>query len=314
MNLHLDRSAFDAIITNISKRSNIRRDILEKDYYVTLLLEELANRLNQGYAYFKGGTALYKGLGSLRRFSEDIDLTISTIDCTNSKKKKRLMDSTKFNSLIFDKEISNKKGSIEVEYIYDSIYEIDENDKLQRFGKVKIESTNFGLSEPTSKTIIAPHLYELASEEEKKILEKTYDVKPFEIITLSIERIFMDKLFAAEHYFLTNKYFDLSKHLYDLSVLLKDDKIIKMLNSKELYSKMINIQIEEENSRFGGISKYSCIDDLSFIDNLDDIIIKKEYETMMNIYVFNSLDYIEYIDIMKDVRYIRKLIRKCEQN
>ena len=62
MKLHLDKYAFDTIISNISKRSNVRRDILEKDYYVTLILNELSKRENQGYAYFKGGTALYKGL------------------------------------------------------------------------------------------------------------------------------------------------------------------------------------------------------------------------------------------------------------
>ena len=45
MKLHLDKYAFDTIISNISKRSNIRRDILEKDYYVTLMLNESAKRL-----------------------------------------------------------------------------------------------------------------------------------------------------------------------------------------------------------------------------------------------------------------------------
>ena len=45
MKLHLDKYAFDTIISNISKRFNIRRDILEKDYYVTLMLNELAKRL-----------------------------------------------------------------------------------------------------------------------------------------------------------------------------------------------------------------------------------------------------------------------------
>ena len=45
MKLHLDKYAFDTIISNISKRSNIRRDILEKDYYVTLILNEQAKRL-----------------------------------------------------------------------------------------------------------------------------------------------------------------------------------------------------------------------------------------------------------------------------
>ena len=167
MKLHLDRFAFDTIISNISKKSNVRRDILEKDYYVTLILNELSKRDNQGYAYFKGGTALYKGLKSIKRFSEDLDLTVNVCDCSNSQKKKRLVDSTRYESIPFDKELSNKKGSIEVQYKYDSLYNVDINDALQRFGKLKIESTNFGISEPTSIVSIAPHLYELATKEEK---------------------------------------------------------------------------------------------------------------------------------------------------
>ena len=227
MRLHLDRYAFDTIISNISKRSSVRRDILEKDYYVTLILNELAKRERQGYAYFKGGTALYKGLKSIKRFSEDIDLTVNVCDCSNSQKKKRLVDSTRYESLAFDKELSNRKGSIEVQYTYESLYNIDVDDALQRFGKLKTESTNFGISEPTSIVSIAPHLYELATNEEKDTLKNQYDIYPFNIITLSFERIFMDKLFAAEHYHRINKLFDLSKHLYDLSVLIKDERIIK---------------------------------------------------------------------------------------
>lgn len=85
MKLHLDRAAFEFIIDKTAKTNGVRRDVLEKDYYVTLLLCELSQKESQGYAYFKGGTALYKALRSIRRFSEDIDLTVFTEDCpTNS--------------------------------------------------------------------------------------------------------------------------------------------------------------------------------------------------------------------------------------
>ena len=103
MNLHSDRAAFELIIDEVANSSGVRRDVLEKDYYVTLMLKELADRPHQGYAYFKGGTALYKALRSIRRFSEDIDLKV----------------------------------------YYDSLYQLDENDVLQRFGKVKVEATSF---------------------------------------------------------------------------------------------------------------------------------------------------------------------------
>lgn len=91
MRLHKDRQAFEVIVEKASRLSGVRRDVLEKDYYVTLLLWELAGLPQQAHAYFKGGTALYKALRSIRRFSEDIDLGIYIDDCpTASQEQKRL--------------------------------------------------------------------------------------------------------------------------------------------------------------------------------------------------------------------------------
>lgn len=44
MKLHLDRPAFETLLLDESETSGIRADILEKDYYVTLVLEELAEK------------------------------------------------------------------------------------------------------------------------------------------------------------------------------------------------------------------------------------------------------------------------------
>lgn len=313
MKLHLDKLAFDTIISNVSKREKIRRDILEKDYYVTLILNELSKRENQGYAYFKGGTALYKGMKSIRRFSEDIDLTVCVYDCNNSQKKKRLIDSTKFNSLQFDKEVSNKKGSIETQYSYASIYDVDSNDKLQRFGKLKIESTNFGISEPTDNVLIAPQLYDYATKEEQIILKEKYEVCPFNIITLSIERIFMDKLFAAEHYYRVQKYFDLSKHLYDLSVLMENERISNFIKSKTDFLSILKIQIEEEMCRYGGISDFKTIDDLTFfkgINNNNEL--KINYNQMQTIYVFSNSDIISFDELILRIEKLYNIIYNFE--
>ena len=44
MNLHLDKAAFQLVVDDISKKCSVRRDVLEKDYYVTLLLKELSEK------------------------------------------------------------------------------------------------------------------------------------------------------------------------------------------------------------------------------------------------------------------------------
>lgn len=71
MNLHLDRDAFRVLIEIVSEKTGYRSDVLEKDYYVVLILEELAVKQSSGLpAFFKGGTALYKALRATNRFSE----------------------------------------------------------------------------------------------------------------------------------------------------------------------------------------------------------------------------------------------------
>ena len=67
MKLHVDRETFSVLLDSVSEQTGIRADILEKDYYLTLLLCELAEKQANLPAYFKGGTALYKAIGSMKQ-------------------------------------------------------------------------------------------------------------------------------------------------------------------------------------------------------------------------------------------------------
>jgi len=96
MKLHLDKSAFRVLIEDIHSKTGYRTDVLEKDYYVALILEQLAGKQSTGLpAYFKGGTALYKALKTTNRFSEDIDISVDARGCSNAQNKKRLENATK---------------------------------------------------------------------------------------------------------------------------------------------------------------------------------------------------------------------------
>ena len=96
MKLHLDKDAFGVLLEDIHSRTCYRTDVLEKDYYVVLILSELAEMQKDGLpAYFKGGTALHKALKTTNRFSEDIDLSVDTRNCSRSQSVKRLERATK---------------------------------------------------------------------------------------------------------------------------------------------------------------------------------------------------------------------------
>ena len=83
--LHEDANIFTAVITQAAQKLGVPEAIVEKDYYVTVLLRELAMQLP--YIVFKGGTSLSKAHKVIKRFSEDIDLA-SDKNLTQGEKKK----------------------------------------------------------------------------------------------------------------------------------------------------------------------------------------------------------------------------------
>ena len=114
---------------------------------------------------------------------------------------------------------SNQKGSITSVYDYQSVVGGFISDPLQRFSHVKVEATSFTVSEPFAPIMIAPIVYDRANNSQKDILRQQYDVAPFSINTILLGRIFVDKVFASEFYYQRSEYFDVSKHIYDLSVM-----------------------------------------------------------------------------------------------
>lgn len=317
MKLHQDVNAFRVLIEDIHNKTGYRTDILEKDYYVVLILSELAAKQHDGLpAYFKGGTALYKALKSTSRFSEDIDLSVDTRGCTNTQNNKRLENATKkYISLPRDREQgkTNRSEVITV-YTYEPVTSYDANDSLQRFGKLKIEATSFTISEPVTSLEITPMLYDLATHEQKQILESSYDVKPFEVQTITIERIFVDKLFAAEAYVRKSndphRAFEAAKHIYDLAVLISNPQIKMLLCNTTPVARLLQIRMVEEQERRDGIPGIIPKEFRFFTDVADNMKVKTAYETMQRQYVLRDSDRIEYDTAMKALTDIHAELKK----
>lgn len=304
MLLHLNKFEFENFIEIIKERENIDKDIIEKDYYVCLVLKELAKKQEYLKAYFKGGTAVYKILDTMNRFSEDIDLTVKVLpEESNTRNKKRLKASAlgyeiEGLELIKDECIDNK-GSVIGVYQYTSVYE-DSEIPLQRAGKIQVELTSFTVSEPTEKYYIEPLIYKLANDKEREILEEQFDITKIEIEIIKLERMFIDKIFAAEFYYIRKMYMDTAKHLYDISVLFNNDKIQKLLNDKEELNKLINYKRQEEKVRIDGIDEKTEIKNFSYFKLGFSNSLIREFENMQNKYVLKD-KYKFSIDQVKDI-------------
>lgn len=296
MNLHKNKDAFRTIVQNISSKTEYRIDVLEKDYYVSLLLKELSIMQTNGLpAYFKGGTALYKILGNLKRFSEDIDISVNVSEMTNSQKRKILKRSAKgYSSMEYMKDSENEIHSVTSIYAYESMVSADTADQLQRFGVVKIEATSFTISEPVESHSIGSLIFTLADEMEQRILSEKFGVNAFEILTISLERMFIDKIYAIESYIRKERFFDVAKHVFDVYNLFQLQRIKDfLLNPKEV-GNIIQIQRREEICRFGGISSDKSISDFTLFSFIQS---NKKFHAvffeMQKVYVFNNDDILE---------------------
>ncbi len=308
----LSREILEELILNINSRTGIRNDILEKDYYVCLVLKELASKQKKLQAYFKGGTAVYKILDHMNRFSEDIDLTVKVNENeSNNSNKTRLKKSSLGYDIdgleLMSEETVDKKGSITSFYKYESLFSLNELFKSER---IQIEATSFTVSEPVSTYIIEPLVYKYATDEEKSILKEKYNISEFEIEIIKLERIFIDKIFAVEFYYEREMYEDVSKHLYDISVMIRNDDIKQLLRNKSELNKLIGYKRKEEKSRLGGISESKKIIDFDYMKiELDDNLINA-FNKMQRIYVLDDESIITFDEVKDTIKILLEVFKK----
>lgn len=318
MNLHQDKDAFEALLSDVSRRTGIRSDIVEKDYYLTLLLWELSEKQNFLPAYFKGGTALYKSIGRMKRFSEDIDLTVAVQDCSKSQGKKRLETSANgYHTLsrTTDKaRESNQRGSITSVYEYVPVTAVDSADSLQRFGYVKVEATSFTISEPVEALEVSPLLYSEATGEQRQILESAYSVKPFPVQTIKLERIFADKILAAEFYYQRRMLFDTAKHLYDLAIMMEQERIRTLLSAPEELTAMLAYKRKEERERIGSDLSEKPFSEFTLFDAVGtDDELAAAFSKMQKIYVFSQRDILSPVRLSESMAALNQTLLQLDE-
>lgn len=217
--LHENREEFTNAVNLASEHFHILPIIAEKDYYVTMILRELSER--QGFIVFKGGTSLSKCHKAIKRFSEDIDITIdSKLTQGQMKKLKKSI-----------KEIAEQLGL--------SIPNIDDTRSRRSYNRYTLEYQSV-LSEPDDAvltavlmetsfaevsfpTVVLPvHSYigvMMAAEAPEEL--DNYRLNPFEMKVQGLDRTLADKVFAICDYYMQNRVKKHSRHIYDIYKLLQ---------------------------------------------------------------------------------------------
>ncbi len=85
--IHKDKAQFTDVINMTANRTGFRAPLIEKDYYLTLILSKI-NELSQDLI-FKGGTCLNKIYYSYYRLSEDLDCSMRLSEYTTTRGNRR---------------------------------------------------------------------------------------------------------------------------------------------------------------------------------------------------------------------------------
>lgn len=219
MFLHEDKELFKDVIEATAESQSQPIAIVEKDYYVTMILKLLSEEVPD--CVFKGGTSLSKCHHAIDHFSEDIDIAFSE-DLTQGQRK-NLKDKTiagisrRLGLPISDWENARSRRDYNC-YTFD--YKpiggyIQESLLLG----VKMEVSLGSVSFPTIKLPVDSYVYQYLQQENEDIIRE-YQLQPFEMTLQSLERTFADKVFAICDYYISGKIQRNSRHIYDLYMLL----------------------------------------------------------------------------------------------
>lgn len=217
--LHKDKEEFINAVNLASEYFHILPIIVEKDYYVTMILRELSER--QGFVVFKGGTSLSKCHKAIKRFSEDIDITIDLkLSQGQMKKLKEVIKdiAAELGLAIPNIEETRSRRSYN-RYILEYQSALSEPDDAVQ-SAVLMETSFAEVSFPTVILQVHSYIGDMMTKEAPDELEN-FHLEPFEMKVQGLDRTLVDKVFAICDYYMQDRVKKHSRHIYDIYKLLQ---------------------------------------------------------------------------------------------
>lgn len=303
MKLHLNKEVFSEIISATVEEFGLRDFQVEKDYYVSLLLSKIAASNSRVSIVFKGGTALSKCYSLIDRFSEDIDLAVMFDSNRVSDNERRLLKTIIIENikesnmeLINLENIRSRRDYNEYKVNYNKSFDSDD----EMVSHIIVETIVSYRPFPSEKMKVSNYITKYLERTGRQDLIDKYELEPFEMPIQTLERTFVDKIFATCDYHMHGKYNRYSRHLYDIhkiwnSGLLDLDKVIEILPTV-----IKDRQMKPEIN-------LSCVPGVKPKEVLEEIIKKEVYKQDYN-KVTSTFLYVqvEYEECIKTIRSILK--------
>lgn len=292
--LHENKEEFTNAVNLASEYFHILPIIVEKDYYVTMILRKLSER--QSFVVFKGGTSLSKCHKAIKRFSEDIDITIDAR--LSQGQMKRLKETIKDIAADLGLSIPNidetrsRRSYNRYVMEYQSVLS-EPDDAVQT--AVLVETSFAEVSFPTVILPVHSYIGDMMTEEAPEELEDFY-LEPFEMKVQGLDRTLADKVFAICDYYMQDRVKKHSRHIYDIYKLLP--RVSQTDEFKTLVKEVRSVRAAT-NICPSAQSEVNVPELLNFI--VENEIYKEDYENITVRILEEDISYNEAIEAVRKI-------------
>lgn len=226
------------IIETVAREIGRSEQMIEKDTIQSMFLFELAK--SELPFVFKGGTSLSKAYNLIDRFSEDIDLSMNRRPTQSERvrSKELIIEIAENLGLMLSnpEEIKSRYDYNKYVFKYDSLFSVNPLEII-------IETSYYQSVYPVDKHIVGSYVGRFCLDR-NIILPVPFEAAEVMMNVQSIERTFVDKVFAVCDYKIQNMQDRDSRHLYDICKLLQEielneelDKLIDIVRDDRMQSK-----------------------------------------------------------------------------
>ncbi|MBR1567794.1 MAG: nucleotidyl transferase AbiEii/AbiGii toxin family protein [Lachnospiraceae bacterium] len=293
--LHEDKNDFRNLIIATATRSGMQMAVVEKDYYVTLILGEIAKR--NPSILFKGGTSLSKCYKIIDRFSEDIDLNLIG-DSRPTEGQRRALKHDITDAIEAVGLTLTNRNQIRSKRDFNR-YRIDYNPEFPSSAlktQVIIETAVFLRAYPYNRMRVNSYIQDFLESDGKDDLVDELALPSFEVNVQSLERTLIDKCFALADYYITKRVEGHSRHIYDIYKIVNH---IRLDSSLKKLAESVRIERREDSEC------PSASDDIDLNQILQKIIeqqvYKQDYNDITEAILFQDKD-LKYSDAIKGLQ------------
>ena len=254
MKLHENQKLFIQLLNFSANTLKIRPEFIEKDYWITHVLQRMAQNENADKVVFKGGTSLSKAYRLTNRFSEDIDIAIVDADSFSKNQLKMLIKRLAKDMASDLQEIIIPNVTSKGSRFYKAIYQYQNlvglTSSAVKTGQLLIEINTYANPYTYINREISSFLSDYLIAINRNDLIEQYDLNPFSIKVLDIRRTLIEKMVSLLRFsFETDVVKALStkiRHFYDLYYLANDKECVEYLLSSEFKKDLSELLIHDQ--------------------------------------------------------------------